>query len=156
MVASSAKTIDTRDRIQLSRRAQRYEARKARARRRMLVVIGVVVLVTTVVVVVVSSASNDSAPTTTPYAGSTVDVTLGDYVILGNLTAPAGRVRLQAMNQGGIIHNVGIRGGPISGDMRPGKGFTIDLGQLAPGTYELYCDIVGHVERGMVANLVIT
>jgi hypothetical protein len=119
MVASSAKTIDTRDRIQLSRRAQRYEARKARARRRMLVV-------------------------------------LGDYVILGNLTALAGRVRLQAMNQGGIIHNVGIRGGPISGDMRPGKGFTIDLGQLAPGTYELYCDIVGHVERGMVANLVIT
>ena len=113
-------------------------------------------LVATVVVVVVSSASNDSAPPTTIYAGSTVDVTLGDYVILGNLTAPAGRVRLQAMNQGGIIHNVGIRGGPISGDMRPGKGFTIDLGQLAPGTYELYCDIVGHVERGMVANLVIT
>jgi plastocyanin len=150
------KTIDTRDRIQLSRRAQRYEERKARARRRVLVVIGAVVLVATVVVVVVSSASNDSAPPTTIYAGSTVDVTLGDYVILGNLTAPAGRVRLQAMNQGGIIHNVGIRGGPISGDMRPGKGFTIDLGQLAPGTYELYCDIVGHVERGMVANLVIT
>jgi hypothetical protein len=120
-------------------------------------VIGVVVLVATVVVVVVvSSASNEAAPTTTPYAGSTVDVTLGDYVILGNLTAPAGSVRLQAINQGGIIHNVGIRRGPISGDMPPGKGFTIDLGQLAPGTYELYCDIVGHVEQGMVANLVIT
>ena len=151
------KTIDTRDRIQLSRRAQRYEERKARTRRRLFVVIGIVMLVATViVVVVVSSASNDSAPTTTAYAGSTVDVTLGDYVILGNLTAPAGSVRLQAINQGGIIHNVGVRRGPISGDMRPGKGFTIDLGQLAPGTYELYCDIVGHVEQGMVANLVIT
>ena len=91
----------------------------------------VVVLVATVItVVVVSSAPNDPAPPTTPYAGSTVDVTLGDYVILGNLTAPAGGVRLQAINQGGIIHNVGIRRGPISGDMRPGKGFTIDLGKV--------------------------
>jgi plastocyanin len=125
-------------------------------RHRVLAVIGSVVLVATVIVVVVaSSASNDEAPTT-PFAGSIVDVTLGDYVILGNLTAPAGAVRLTAMNQGGIVHNVGVRRGPISGDMQPGKGFTIDLGQLAPGTYELYCDIVGHVEKGMVANLVIT
>ena len=157
-MASSTKTaVDSHGRIQLSRRAQRYEERKARTRHRLFAVMGVMVLVATVIVVVVtSSASNDAAPTTTPYAGSTVDVTLGDYVILGTLTAPAGSVRLNAINQGGIDHNVGLRRGPISGNMKPGKGFTIDLGQLAPGTYELYCDLVGHVEKGMVANLVIT
>jgi plastocyanin len=77
-------------------------------------------------------------------------------VIQGDLTAPAGNVRLQAINQGGIVHNLGIRGGPISGDMQPGKGFTLDVGSLAAGTYQLYCDIPGHVEKGMVANLVIT
>ena len=155
-MGSSTKTaVDSRDRIQLSRRAQRFEERRARTRHRVFAVIGSVVLVATVIVVVVaSSASNDAA--TTPFAGSIVDVTLGDYVILGNLTAPAGAVRLTAINEGGIVHNVGVRRGPISGDMQPGKGFTIDLGQLAPGTYELYCDIVGHVEKGRVANLVIT
>jgi uncharacterized cupredoxin-like copper-binding protein len=81
---------------------------------------------------------------------------LGDYLIAGDLTAPAGNIRIEAMNQGGIVHNVGIRRGPISGDMQPGKGFTVELGSLAPGTYQLYCDIVGHVEQGMVADLVVT
>ena len=157
MAPSTSTAFDSRDRIQLSRRAQRYEERKARARHRLFAVIGVVLLVATVVfVVVASSASKDATPATTPYAGSTIDVTLGDYVILGTLTAPAGSVRLKAINQGGIDHNVGVRRGPISGNMKPGKGFTIDLGHLAPGTYELYCDIVGHVDKGMVANLVIT
>ncbi len=157
-MGSATKTaLDSRDSIQLSRRAQRYEERKARTRHRILAVIGVVVLVSTVIMVVVAkSGSNGSTATTTPFAGSTVDVILGDYVILGDLTAPAGLVRLRAINQGGIVHNVGVRGVPISGDMQPGKGFTLDVGQLAPGTYELYCDIVGHVEQGMVANLVIT
>ena len=83
-------------------------------------------------------------------------VVLGDYLIAGDLTAPAGNVRLEAVNQGGIIHNVGVRRGPISGSMQPGGAFTIDLGSLAPGTYQLYCDIVDHVEQGMVADLVIT
>jgi hypothetical protein len=120
-------------------------------------VVGVVVLASTVIVVVVAkTGSNGGTATTTPFAGSTVNVTLGDYVILGDLTAPAGPVRLKAINEGGIVHNVGVRGVPISGDMQPGKGFTLDVGELAAGTYELYCDIVGHVEKGMVANLVIT
>ena len=156
-MGSSTKTaLDSRDRIQLSRRAQRFEERRARKRHRLFAVIGSVVLVATVIVVVVARSASNDTTTTTPFAGSIVDVTLGDYVILGNLTAPAGAVRLAAINQGGIVHNVGVRRGPISGDMQPGKGFTIDLGQLAPGTYQLYCDIVGHVEKGMVANLVIT
>lgn len=157
-MGSTTKTaLDTRDRIQLSRRAQRYEERRTRARHRLLAVVGVVVLASTVIVVVVAkTGSNGATATTTPFAGSTVNVTLGDYVILGDLTAPAGPVRLKAINEGGIVHNVGVRGVPISGDMQPGKGFTLDVGELAPGTYELYCDIVGHVEKGMVANLVIT
>ena len=108
------------------------------------------------VIIATSTGGDDTAPTTTAFAGTTLKVILGDYLIAGELTAPAGSVRLEAVNQGGIVHNVGIRRGPISGDMQPGKGFTIGLGVLAPGTYELYCDIVGHVEQGMVADLVIT
>lgn len=107
-------------------------------------------------IVVVSTGGNDATTTTEPFAGTTIDVILGDYTIIGDLTAPSGNVRLQAVNQGGIVHNVGIRRGPISGDMQPGGSFTIGLGTLAAGTYELYCDIPDHVEQGMVANLVVT
>ena len=107
-------------------------------------------------IVAVSVGGSDTTTTTAPFNGTTLDVVLGDYVIQGDLTAPAGNIRIQAINQGGLVHNVGIRGGPISGDMQPGKGFPLDVGSLAAGTYQLYCDIPDHVAKGMVANLVIT
>jgi uncharacterized cupredoxin-like copper-binding protein len=123
----------------------------------MIGAITTLVLVMGVALTVVLTGGQDAPPATTaPFDGTTLKVILGDYLIAGDLTAPAGNVRLEAVNQGGIVHNVGIRRGPISGDMQPGRGFTIGLGSLAPGTYQLYCDIVGHVEQGMVADLVIT
>jgi hypothetical protein len=107
-------------------------------------------------IIATSSGGDASTATTVPFVGTTLNIVLGDYVIQGDLTAPAGRVRLQAVNQGGIVHNVGIRGVAISGDMQPGGSFTLDAGTLAPGTYKLYCDIPDHVAKGMVADLVIT
>ena len=152
----NARTPETR--TYPSRRELRYRERKNKSRNRWIALLGAVVLVVVVgaIIIAVSSGGSDTATTTVPFNGTTVDVVLGDYVIQGNLTAPAGNVRLQAINQGGMIHNVGIKGGPISGDMLPGKGFTLDLGTLAAGTYQLYCDIPDHVAKGMVANLVIT
>jgi len=158
-MGTSTKNVRTPEaRTYPSRRELRYQERKNKARNRWIALIGAAVLVVVVgaIIVAVSSGGSDTATTTAPFNGTTVNVVLGDYVIQGNLTAPAGNVRLQAINQGGIVHNVGIKGGPISGDMQPGKGFTLDVGSLAPGTYQLYCDIPGHEAKGMVANLVIT
>ena len=107
-------------------------------------------------IIATSSGGSDTPATTVPFVGTTLNLVLGDYVIQGDLTAPAGPVRLQATNQGGIVHNVGIRGVAISGDMQPGRSFTLDVGTLAPGTYKLYCDIPDHVAKGMVADLVVT
>ena len=107
-------------------------------------------------IIATSTGGSGTTATTVPYVGTTLNVVLGDYVIQGDLTAPAGPVRLQAVNQGGIVHNVGIRGVAISGDMQPGGSYTLDAGTLAPGTYKLYCDIPDHVAKGMVADLVIT
>jgi hypothetical protein len=135
----------------------RYQKQHAQARHKMIAAITTLVLVMGVALAVVLTGGHDAPPATTaPFDGTTLKVMLGDYLIAGDLTAPAGNVRLEAVNQGGIVHNVGIRRGPISGDMQPGRDFTIGLGSLAPGTYQLYCDIVGHVEKGMVADLVIT
>lgn len=107
-------------------------------------------------IIATTSGGSDTSATTVPFVGTTLNLVLGDYVIEGDLTAPAGNVRLQAVNQGGIVHNVGIRGVGISGDMQPGRSFTLDAGALAPGTYQLYCDIPDHVAKGMVADLTIT
>ncbi len=86
----------------------------------------------------------------------TIDVALDDFTIEGDLVAPAGSVRLNAVNVGALPHNVGLRGGPISAELRPGGSIELDLGDLAPGTYELYCDVGDHVEQGMVATLIVT
>jgi hypothetical protein len=135
----------------------RYQQRQAHARHKVIGAITTLVLVMGIAITLVLTGGHDAPPATTaPFVGTTLQVILGDYLIAGDLTAPAGNVRLEAMNQGGIVHNIGIRRGPISGDMQSGKGFTIVLGSLAPGTYELYCDIVGHVGQGMVADLVIS
>jgi hypothetical protein len=140
----------------LSHRAQRVQEQKARARHKVIAVIVGVILAVTVGVIVVVSSSGGGATKPAPFQGTIVQLTLGDYSIEGNLTVPSGPVRLQAFNAGGLVHNVGIRGVAISGDIQHGKSFTLDVGVLAPGTYQLYCDIVGHVEHGMVADLVVT
>jgi hypothetical protein len=137
-----------------SRRALRYQQKQAQVRRRIIAAISAGLIVVAVVLVVVVSGGDGES--TTPFDGSTLNLVLGDYVIQGDLTAPAGPVRLLAITLGGIPHNVGIRGGRISGEIKTGDSLTLDIGTLAPGTYQLYCDIVGHVEKGMVADLVIT
>ncbi len=157
MGTASKKTTPSTTSNYPSRRALRYQQRQAKTRRRIIAAISAGLLVIAVVlVVVVSSGGDGGSTTTTPFDGSTLNITLGDYVIQGDLTAPAGKVRLQATNKGGIVHNVGVRNGPISGNIQPGKSLTLNLGTLVPGTYQLYCDIVGHVQKGMVANLVVT
>src|SRR5438045_2282262 len=156
MSAPKSRTPTTR--AYPSRRELRYQERKNKARNRWIVVISgvLIVAVGTAIVALSSGASQATTTTTAPFNGTTLNVVLGDYSIQGDLTAPAGKIRLQATNQGGLVHNIGIRGGPISGDMQPGKGFTLDVGSLAAGTYQLYCDIPDHAAKGMVANLVIT
>ena len=155
-MSTATKTSQSRATLApLPRRAQRVQQRKARARHKWIAaIVGVVLAVTVGVIVVVSGGGGSTKPV--PFEGTTLHLTLGDYTIQGDLTAPSGPVRLQAFNAGGLVHNVGIRGLAISGDMQRGKSFTLDVGVLAPGTYQLYCDIVGHVEHGMVADLVVT
>jgi heme/copper-type cytochrome/quinol oxidase subunit 2 len=138
-----------------SRRAQRYLQRRARIRNRVIGAIVAAVVVVVIVVVVVLTRGDDK-PVPPPFVGSTLNLVLGEYFIRGDLTAPAGEVRLHAFNQGGITHNVGIRGGHISNDIQPGRDTTVDIGNLAPGEYELYCDVPDHAQHGMVAKLIIT
>ena len=99
-------------------------------------------------------SSDDAADQVTE---TQLNVTLTEFAIDGELTAPAGRVLLAISNEGSLDHNVAVRGTNMRSQMLGAGGSTVlDLGELAPGTYELWCEVAGHDASGMNADLVIT
>jgi FtsP/CotA-like multicopper oxidase with cupredoxin domain len=88
-------------------------------------------------------------------ATTVIDVSLSEFAINGNLSAPAGPVQLRITNHGSQPHNLSLEGGPATKDLQPGESTTLNLGDLAAGTYQLLCTVAGHKEAGMTANLLI-
>lgn len=106
----------------------------------------------TMVVVAVSSNDGAAAP-----ANTRLQVSLQEFSITGDLTAPAGQITMELVNNGSMDHNVEVRGlGLVSSNVGPGGTVLFDLSSLAPGTYEIFCNIAGHEASGMVNTLTIT
>ncbi|MEZ5167251.1 MAG: multicopper oxidase domain-containing protein [Acidimicrobiales bacterium] len=82
-------------------------------------------------------------------------IDLSEFAIRGDLTVPEGHVVADVLNQGAAVHNLRLAGGPITADLNGGEGSLLDLGNLAPGTYELFCEIPGHRSSGMEATLTV-
>ncbi len=133
-----------------SRRVQRAKQRDRMRRIRLASLVALSVVVVAVAVMALSSGGDGGD------SSDKIDVDMFEFGFEGDLTAPAGEVRMSVKNSGQLNHNIGIRGGPISPDVRPGGQISFNLGDLGTGTYELYCDILGHADAGMVAPLVIT
>lgn len=88
---------------------------------------------------------------------SDLDISLTEFSIEGELAAPAGNVTLNVVNAGAIEHNLEVREtGARTPNMMSRGVDSLALGELTPGTYELFCSIAGHAESGMTADLVIT
>jgi plastocyanin len=72
------------------------------------------------------------------------------------LTAPAGEVTIELMNDSGIPHNVEVEGNgveEVSETITEGStSLTVDL---EPGEYEFYCAVPGHREGGMEGTLTV-
>ena len=106
------------------------------------------------VVAVMALGGGESAAGTT---STDIEVPLSEFAIDGDLTAPAGEVNLIISNAGNMNHNVEIRGmGKVSPEVGPGGSVRLSLGELTPGTYQLFCNIAGHEASGMVNTLTIT
>ena len=84
---------------------------------------------------------------------TTVDVELSEFKISGNLIAAPGDVSLNITNEGAIAHDLVMKNGPRTAPIQPGESTTLELGRLAAGTYELFCDVPGHSDSGMRATL---
>ncbi len=90
-------------------------------------------------------------------ASSTVEITLSEFSITGNLTVPAGKVVLNVSNKGTVEHNLTfVSSGKATKNLGAGTTQTLDLGELKPGSYEIECSIAGHKDAGMKATLTVT
>ncbi len=127
------------------------------ARWALAVILGAVAIGTIGLVAIVLGSMALSDGSTNEVTSTTLEIDAREFSIGGQLTAPAGEVTLRITNSGSMDHNVGVRElGLISPNVGAGGTVELALGELAPGEYELFCDIAGHVESGMVNTLVIT
>ena len=72
------------------------------------------------------------------------------------LTAPAGEVTIQLMNDSGTPHNVEIEGNGVEETSETiTEGMTELTVTLEPGEYEYYCAVDGHKDAGMEGTLTV-
>jgi len=96
-------------------------------------------------------------PADSSAVSSQLDVSLTEFSIDGELTAPAGDVTLNVVNAGAIEHNLAIRELGVQTRNVTSRGVdTLTVTDVAPGTYHVYCTIPGHEQSGMSAELTIT
>jgi FtsP/CotA-like multicopper oxidase with cupredoxin domain len=119
--------------------------------------IGAVIMIGGLLVIALVSVLSDSGDGGVDAISSDLDISLSEFSIDGELSAPAGNVTLNVVNGGAIEHNLEVRElGARTPNMMSRGVDTLALGELEPGTYELFCSISGHAESGMTAELVIT
>ena len=84
------------------------------------------------------------------------EIELSEWAISGDLTVDPGDLSITLTNGGTMVHNLVFEDGPSSVDVNPGETVTLEVGELEPGTYTIYCDIAGHRAAGMEASFVVT
>lgn len=86
-----------------------------------------------------------------------VPVSLSEWSITPDgLAAPVGGT-LAITNNGTQAHNLEVRDTALkSADLPAGGAAQLTLAGLEPGTYEVFCNLPGHADQGMVASLEVT
>ena len=87
--------------------------------------------------------------------GGQVEVSLTEFAITPASVGTGGS--LQVVNDGAVAHNVTIEDTDLkTADLNSGDDEVLELGDLAAGTYTMFCSIAGHREAGMEAELTVT
>lgn len=99
------------------------------------------------------AAAPAAAPSDTP---SEVEVTLDDMFVAPDHIEVAAGGTLEVVNAGAAIHDLAVEGADVATPMLdPGETHTLELDDLAPGTYTVICTVPGHQAAGMEATLVV-
>jgi uncharacterized cupredoxin-like copper-binding protein len=87
-----------------------------------------------------------------------VSIVLKEWQIIPErLTIKSGKVRFVVKNQGTVDHGFEVEGLGLEEEIDPfppGRTRILEL-DLAPGTYEIYCQVPGHEELGMKGELIV-
>jgi manganese oxidase len=104
------------------------------------------------------AAGSGSGPAAEPAAtaAETVEVELSEFAISpANIEIAAGGT-LVVTNAGGIDHDLALVGTDVATPMLgAGESHTLDLGDLAPGVYDVICTVSGHDTAGMSATVTV-
>jgi hypothetical protein len=87
---------------------------------------------------------------------TTIDVSLSEFAIDGNLAAAPGDVTLAVVNEGTQQHNIVVEElGMETPILNGGDTASLALGTVDAGEYRVFCSVTGHAESGMDTTLVI-
>ncbi len=85
-----------------------------------------------------------------------VSYSLTEFAIDGALEVFSGPTQFEVANDGTVMHNLTVEGGSATPDLNRGESATLDVGDLDPGSYVIFCSIAGHREAGMEATVTVT
>jgi uncharacterized cupredoxin-like copper-binding protein len=107
-----------------------------------------------------SQASSTSGNASPSGSSKTIKVAESEYKLTpSSVSLPAaGTYTFKVANKGSVTHALEIEGTGMheeSGELQPGqtKTFTVDF--KGPGTYEMYCPVDGHRDKGMDGKVTI-
>jgi plastocyanin len=123
----------------------------------LLAILGFSVLALACAVLFVIIGVNDNeGGTSAPSAATTIDATLSEFAIDLSATEVAEGGSIEVTNAGTMVHNLAVTGTENrTANLNGGDTATLSLAGLAPGSYELLCEIPGHASAGMVVNVTI-
>jgi len=140
------------------RRDETRDLSPAGAFDRLLMVVAVIGAAVAVLAAIVAfrgntaTAAEDDAEAGEPQI---ISYSLSEFAIEGPTEIGAGATRLQVGNDGSVAHNLAMEGGPTTPDLNAGESASLDVGELDPGSYVIFCSIAGHREAGMEATLTV-
>ena len=104
------------------------------------------------------SADTKSTVTVPDSANGSVDVKLTEYKIEMPALIVAGATTFNVTNSGKETHGFEIEGSGIEKALKPrlkkGESSSLQV-DLKPGTYKVYCPVLGHKMRGMSLDLTV-
>jgi plastocyanin len=104
------------------------------------------------VTLALSACGADDTPTATPAH----TVRMGEFFFQpAELTVPWNAV-VNIVNDGAVAHSWILQGAGVGTTaIAPGQSIIVDLRDIKPGTYTVYCDQAGHTQAGQAGKLTI-